>query len=197
MAWSSFPRALRWALTSNAVGVERMQQCSCLDTGNAIGVMLLFNANSVACYSPGQRPGLPAHHYFEPQRGDIGVRRFNNAPLGLGFMHRAFPRALPWALTCNAVGVENATSFVPDACNTVGVEHLLFNAVGVENTTSIVPDACNVIRIEFRYLPSSNFFTTINSFPRSSITLTAICRCSPASNGALTVPARWSHTLSE
>src|SRR4030042_3573693 len=39
-------------------------------------------------------------------------------------------------------------------------------------------------------------FTTSNSFPRSSITFTAICPCSPASNDALTVPARWSQTLS-
>ncbi len=38
--------------------------------------------------------------------------------------------------------------------------------------------------------------TTISSFPRSSMTLTATCRRSPASNGALFAPARWSHTLS-
>jgi hypothetical protein len=32
-----------------------------------------------------------------------------------------------------------------------------------------------------------SFSTTINSFPRSSITFTAICRLSPASNGALVI----------
>ena len=37
---------------------------------------------------------------------------------------------------------------------------------------------------------SSNFLTTSNSFPRGSITFTAICLCSPAGNGALVVPAR-------
>src|SRR5208337_1879489 len=41
-----------------------------------------------------------------------------------------------------------------------------------------------------------SFSPTSNSFPRSSITFTATCPCCPASNGALTVPARWSHTLS-
>ncbi|OFW12993.1 MAG: hypothetical protein A3H29_13185 [Acidobacteria bacterium RIFCSPLOWO2_02_FULL_67_21] len=42
----------------------------------------------------------------------------------------------------------------------------------------------------------SSGLTTISSFPRSSITFTATWRCSPASNGALLVPARWSQTLS-
>src|SRR5208337_924123 len=39
-------------------------------------------------------------------------------------------------------------------------------------------------------------FTTSNSFPRSSITFTAICPCSPGSNGVLVVPARSSQTAS-
>src|SRR5881396_1395732 len=43
---------------------------------------------------------------------------------------------------------------------------------------------------------SLNFFTTNNSLPLSSITFTAICFCSPATNGSLVVPARCSHTLS-
>src|SRR5579884_1114950 len=43
---------------------------------------------------------------------------------------------------------------------------------------------------------SLNFFTTSNSLPRSSMTFTAICLCSPATNGSLVVPARCSHTLS-
>jgi hypothetical protein len=48
----------------------------------------------------------------------------------------------------------------------------------------------------FSYAVNSAAFTTSSSLPRSSMTLTATCRCSPASNGALVVPARWSHTLS-
>ena len=41
---------------------------------------------------------------------------------------------------------------------------------------------------------SRRLFTTTSSFPRSSMTLTATCPFSPASKGALFVPARWSHT---
>src|SRR5690606_6725894 len=42
----------------------------------------------------------------------------------------------------------------------------------------------------------SSSFTTNSSFPRGSITFTATCLCSPAGKGALSVPARWSHTVS-
>src|SRR6266508_2629621 len=41
---------------------------------------------------------------------------------------------------------------------------------------------------------SSSDFTTSSSLPRSSITFTAMSRTSPAVNGALTVPERWSQT---
>lgn len=43
---------------------------------------------------------------------------------------------------------------------------------------------------QFGYACQPSGFTTSSSFPRSSMTLTATCRCSPASNGALTAPAR-------
>jgi len=46
------------------------------------------------------------------------------------------------------------------------------------------------------YFASFKLFTTSNSFPRWSITFTATCPCSPATNGALIVPARWSQTVS-
>src|SRR5262249_10337783 len=43
---------------------------------------------------------------------------------------------------------------------------------------------------------SSNDWTTCNSLPRSSMTLTATVPCGSASNGALVEPARWSQTPS-
>src|SRR3989304_9882270 len=43
---------------------------------------------------------------------------------------------------------------------------------------------------------SLRIFTTSSSLPRSSMTLTATWPWSPASKGALVVPARWSHTVS-
>src|ERR1019366_4989582 len=46
------------------------------------------------------------------------------------------------------------------------------------------------------HFAASSFLTTSNSLPRGSITFTAIWPCSPAGNGALVVPAKWSQTVS-
>ena len=51
-----------------------------------------------------------------------------------------------------------------------------------------------LLDLEGAHSASSSDLTTSSSLPRSSITLTAISRVSPAVNGALTVPARWSQT---
>src|SRR5579863_7649102 len=49
----------------------------------------------------------PSQHRFEPQRGDMRLVPIDCAPLGLACHSRHFPRALPWALSSNAVGVKH------------------------------------------------------------------------------------------
>src|SRR5581483_4992210 len=53
-----------------------------------------------------------------------------------------------------------------------------------------------LLDLERAHSGSSSDRTASSSLPRSSITFTAISRVSPATNGALTVPERWSQTES-